>query len=227
MDFADPDLQKWAVSLARRICVRFPSWQFASGEIEQEALLALWGCIDRFEGETKEELQRYAAGRIRGAMVDLMRERGDHSRRDYEKAKASGADLPNRRISIDKRLGEDITLGDILPDQAPAPDAVIEAWSEVWALKWHLLNDQQLRWVKAHAGGLDQKGFAEREGVTQGRVSQIAGDTVRILRGLQPRTSPILRRKARIVVPCSGKWRFVLWRPRPSWGMPLLGRVVG
>ncbi len=138
--FDSPDAQRHADSIARRILRRLPRGHFLLGELRCAALEGLWQASRSFDPSRGLAFSTHARHRIRGAVLDWLRERDRFARGHYRKGDAapqsvSLSDGAEGRALVYALLDDDDPPGSRL-ETADLADAVTRnlSWRERFIL---------------------------------------------------------------------------------------------
>ncbi|NPV88227.1 sigma-70 family RNA polymerase sigma factor [Coprothermobacteraceae bacterium] len=134
-------------------------------------LIAANDAIDLYNIDSGVDFQHFASRIIRNKMVDYLRSFGTFTRNDVAKYKRGELTLNKEELSLEALLEEGITL--------KGEDALlVELEAAVAQLPPRLKKVLQLRYVD----NFTVKESAEIMGVTPGRISQLVGEALEMLR---------------------------------------------
>lgn len=144
----------WAAMVARSTCYRFRLGHFAEDAVS-EAYLALWLCSQQHD-PARGSLHAYAYRRVRGAVIDALRDLGEIDRHWIRHGCRISVPLNERSLVDESRA-----------------TAAIEARVDVAKLMAPLLSRRRHAVQRRCLDELDGATVAHEMGITAGRVSQV------------------------------------------------------
>ena len=155
------DHLNFARQFARQFCRSLPSHVDVDA-VESDALLGLILAARAFDPLRGVIFTTYAKRRIRGAILDGLRERQGRGQRQHM-----------RFVSLSTPMGDEVTLGDVLADRGLPVDSALEQTEEIARLLRPARRVAR-RLVREHfIEGYSQEEIARRHGLSPSRVSQL------------------------------------------------------
>jgi RNA polymerase sigma factor for flagellar operon FliA len=160
------------VGIAHKVHRQVPD--FPVDDLISEGWIGAMHAVDRYDPERGATLSTFAGTRIRGQMMDHIRQYSWLSRKDYAEVKDGTAEFSLR--SIDEPLvrggsDDEVSLVDLLPDDEDAITRMVDEIA-IRTVIAQLSEKHRSVLVAYFFDGLTLQQIADLEGVTESRISQ-------------------------------------------------------
>lgn len=171
-DEAIISLMPVVLSIARKMHLQLPDFPY--DDLVSEGWIGAMQAVERWDPEQGASLATFGASRIRGQMMDHVRQYSWLSRKDYADVKEGTAEFSLR--SIDEPIvrggtDDEASLADLLPDSEDAIAAMIDQIA-IRTVISQLHEKHRSILVAYYYDGLTLQQIADIEGVTESRISQ-------------------------------------------------------
>lgn len=159
------------LSIARRLHHQVPDFPY--DDLVNEGWIGALHAVDRYDPELGASLSTYATTRIRGQMMDHIRQYSWLSRRDYANVKEGTATFSLRSIDepIRNDSDDEASLADLLPDDEDAIARMIDQIA-IRTVITQLSEKHRSILVAYYYDELTLQQIADLDGVTESRISQ-------------------------------------------------------
>jgi RNA polymerase sigma factor for flagellar operon FliA len=173
-----------AVRIAEKLLTKMPKWrQVVTDDLVNDAIPALMGCIESYEGSRQASFATYAHQRLRGAMIDGIRNMDWVPRLERVRQKHN-PDHPVVAVESLREPKRDPHSPDYRPHFLEAKETSSQFDDDsFWAYALRCLNKREkLAVLLYYREGLTMKAVGKSLGVSESRISQQIADAMERIR---------------------------------------------